>query len=126
MTYQDDLQRNARIESQEEQRRIAAANQNSAVARVVHIVYFLFSVLELLLAIRILLHAIGANPSNIFANLVYQLTQPFANVFLSLFQNPQLSQTAVLEITTMIAILAYAFLGWLTGQIVWLIFSRPR
>lgn len=126
MTYQDDLQQNARISAQEEQRRVAAANQNSAVARIVNICYFVFSALDLLLGIRILLHALGANPANIFANIIYQLSQPFANVFLSLFPNPQLGQNGVLELTTIVAIFAYAFLGWLIAKIIWLAFSRPR
>ena len=126
MTYQDDLHRNVKLSVQEHQRQIAAANQNSAVARVVHISYFLFSALEFLLGIRIVLRAVGANPNNLFASVIYQLSQPFANVFLSLFQNPHLGPGGLLEVTTIIGIFVYAIFGWVVAEIIWLAFSRPR
>ena len=126
MTYQDDVRQNAKLSVQEQERQIAAANQNSAVARVVRISYFLFSALELILGVRVLLHALAANPNNLFANLIYQVSQPFVNVFASLLKNPQLGPGAVLEVTTIIAIFAYAVLAWLVAQVIWLAFSRPR
>ncbi|MBZ0307558.1 MAG: hypothetical protein K8I82_15940, partial [Anaerolineae bacterium] len=55
----------------EKKRDIAAANQNSAIARIVHIVYFLFGALELMLAIRVILYLVGANAGNSFASFIY-------------------------------------------------------
>ena len=117
MSYQDNL---------EQQRQVNTANWNSAVARVVRISTFLFSALGLLLGLRVLLHAFGANPDNTFVSIIYQITQPFANVFLSLLQNPQLKPGAVLELTTIIAMFVYGMIGWLVAQGIWLVFSRPR
>jgi len=126
MTYQDDLQQNAKLTVQEQQRQVAAANQNSTIARVVRISYFLFGALELLLALRLLLHGIGANPNNAFANFVYVLSGPFVGIFQTLFKNPSLGPNAVLEVTTIVAIVAYAILSWIVARAIWLVFSRPR
>ncbi len=126
MTYENDVKRNVQINNREQQRRFTAANWNSAVARVVRIVGFLFMALELLLVARVILRVLGANPENVFANLIYQFSQPFVNVFVTLFHNPQVGPGAVLELTTLIAMFAYAVLGWIIGRVIWLLLSRPR
>jgi hypothetical protein len=110
----------------EKQRRIEAANQNSSVARIVNIVYYLFGILELLLVVRVILHLVGANASNGFANFIDVLSAPFVALFASLLQNPTLGGTAVLEITTIIAMLVWAIVAWLVGRLIWLVLSRPR
>jgi YggT family protein len=120
------LQQNQELHLQENERSVAAANQNSSVARIVNIVYYLFGALELLLGIRVILHLLGANAENGFANFIYGLTSPFVAIFASLLQNPVLSPTATIEITTLIAMIVYAVLAWLIGRLVWLVLSRPR
>ena len=65
----------------EKKRGIAAANQNSAIARIINIVYFLFGALELLLAVRVILHLVGANVGNGFANFIDVLSSPFVALF---------------------------------------------
>jgi hypothetical protein len=110
----------------EKKRGIAVANQNSAIARIINIVYFLFGALELLLAVRVILHLVGANPGNGFANFINVLSAPFVALFASLLQNPALNETAVLEVTTIIAMLVWAIVGWLVGRLIWLVLSRPR
>lgn len=120
------LQHNQELNLREQERAMAAANQNSALARIVNIIYLLFGALQLLLVVRVVLHLIGANAGNGFASLVYGLSAPFVAVFANLVQNPVLSTTAVLEITTIIAIIVYAILAWLVGRAVWLALSRPR
>ena len=101
----------------EKKRGIAAANQNSAIARIINIVYFLFGALELLLAVRVILHLVGANVGNGFANFIDVLSSPFVALFASLLQNPALTETAVLEVTTIIAMLVWAIVAWLLGRL---------
>ena len=120
------VERHQDINLDEKNRGIATANQNSAVGRIVNIVYFMFGALELLLAIRVILQLIGANAGNGFANFVYGLSSPFVALFASLVQNPVLTATSVLEITTIIAMLVWALVAWLTGRLIWLVLSRPR
>ena len=120
------VERHQDINLDEKNRGIATANQNSAVARIVNIVYFMFGALELLLAIRVILQLIGVNAENGFASFVYGLSSPFVALFASLMQNPTLGGTSVLEITTIIAMLVWAIVAWLTGRLLWLVLSRPR
>ena len=110
----------------EKKRSIAAANQNSAIGRIVNIVYFLFGALELLLAVRVIFQLIGVNAANGFASFIYGLSAPFVALFASLLQNPTLGTTAVLEVTTLIAMVVYAILAWLVGRLIWLTLSRSR
>ena len=120
------IEHNQAINLNEKKQGIATAKQNSAVARIIHIVYFLFGALELLLAIRIILYLIGANPDNGFASFIDSLSNPFVKLFASLLENPTVGATGVLEITTIIALFAYAILAWLVAQLLWLTLSRSR
>ena len=123
---ESNLQHNQALNLHEHERGIAAANQNASTARIVSIVYFLFGALELLLAVRVILHLIGANAGNGFASFINGLSAPFVALFASLVQNPALSGTSVLEVTTLIAMIVYGILAWLVGRVVWLALSRPR
>lgn len=125
-TVDRNVERHQDLNLHEKKRGIAAANQNSTTARIVNVVYFLFGILGLVLAMRVILHLIGANADNGFANIIYGLSAPFVALFASLLQNPALSTTSVLEVTTLIAMLVYAIVAWLTGRLIWLVLSRPR
>ncbi len=120
------IERNQALNLHEKTQGITRANQNSSVARIVNIEYFLFGALELLLAIRIVLHLVGANPDNGFANFVNGLSAPFVALFANLLQNPVLTSNSVLEITTIFAMVVYAIAAWLVGRVIWLVLSRPR
>lgn len=110
----------------EKKRGVAAANQNSTIARIVNIVYFLFGALELLLGVRVVLHLLGVNAENAFASFIYTLSEPFVALFANLLQNPILSGDSVLEVTTLIAMLVWAIVAWLVARFIWLVMSRPR
>jgi YggT family protein len=110
----------------EQKRFTAAANQNSTTGRLVNNIYFLFSIIEALLAMRLILHLLAANLENSFATVINGLSFPFVAVFARLLQNPALSAASVLEITTLIAMLVYAILAWFIGCMVWLTQRRAR
>lgn len=110
----------------EKKRRISVANQNSSIARIINISYFLFGALELLLIMRFVLYVVGANMTNGFADFINKLSQPFVVLFANLFQNPSLGGASVLELTTLIAMLVWAIVAWLVGRILWLSLSRAR
>ncbi len=110
----------------EKRQGIVTANQNSSVARIVNISYFLFGALELLLLTRVVLHLIGANPTNGFANFIDMLSAPFVALFATLLQNPSLGGTSVLEITTLIAMFVWGIVAWFVGRLIWLTMSRAR
>ena len=114
------------VNLQEKVQGIKAANQNSSVRRIVNIIYFLFGVVELLLVIRVILHLVGVNADNGFANFIYGASATFVSLFASLLQNPTLGGSSVLEVTTIIAIIVYMIAAWLIGRLIWLVLSRPR
>jgi hypothetical protein len=94
-----------------------------SVYKIVQFVWLLFGGLEGLIAIRMVLRLIGANPNSWFTALVYQLTDLFLWPFQSITLNPSF-QNFVLEITSLIALLVYALLGWAIVRLIWVIFYR--
>jgi hypothetical protein len=90
-----------------------------------YVIWLLLAMLESLLALRIGLKLIGANEANPFAMLVYSLSDIFVFPFVGLIGTPA-SGGMVLEISTLIAMLAYALVFWAVERIVWVIFYRPR
>jgi hypothetical protein len=63
-------EQNQRLNLAENKRAVDAANQNSSIARVVNVVYYLFGIVEVVLMIRILLHLVADNSGNAFANIM--------------------------------------------------------
>ena len=123
---ENNVQHNEVLHLKEQQRVIAVANQNSVATRIVHIIYFMFGLLEALLALRVVLHLLGANAENGFANFIFALSMPFLASYTNLLQNPMLGTTSTLEVTTIIAMIVFAILAWLVGRLAWLMLSRQR
>lgn len=91
--------------------------------RAVQLVYLIFGVIDGLLAIRIILKLLGANPTAGFSNWVYNVTA----FFLAPFKNilPTIGDTqSQLEMSAVLAILVYALLGWAIGRFVAIVFYR--
>lgn len=101
-----------------------AAQRHLSVSKVTNFIWLLFGILEGLIGLRIFLKLIAANPNNPFANLVYQFTSLFLWPFQGLTTNPS-AGGIVLELTSLIAMLVYALLGWAIVRLIWLIFYRP-
>ncbi|HET7010310.1 MAG TPA: YggT family protein [Anaerolineales bacterium] len=89
------------------------------------LVWLLFGILEALLALRIGLKLIGANPDSPIAAFVYGFTSLFLAPFEGLVGTPQ-TGGMVLEITSVIAMLVYALIAWALERLIWVIFYRPR
>ena len=73
---------------------------------------FCFSVLEVVLALRLLFRLLGANTQNNFITLLYGLSHVFVGPFNGIFNDQALGNRSVLEVSTLIAILLYALIGW--------------
>jgi YggT family protein len=99
--------------------------RQSRAAWLENLVYFVFGGISLLIAARVLLKAIGANPENGFTNLIYQLSRPFVAPFLTMVEPIQLGTTAVFEIASIVAIIVYLILAWLLAKLLTLLFNRP-
>lgn len=84
-----------------------------------------FGVLEVLLALRIGLMLVGANPGSPVVALIYGITSLFLFPFTGLIGSPTIGGF-VLELSSLFAMLIYALIAWVIERTVWLIFYRPR
>jgi hypothetical protein len=75
------------------------------------VVWYLFNALEVLLAFRFVLKALGANPAAGFTSFVYSVTYPFAEPFLNVFSVTR-AAGATIEWTTLLAMAVYWLLAW--------------
>ncbi len=96
----------------------------ATLQRVSALIGFLFSVLEGLIGLRVLLKLMEANPKNAFASSIYNFTALFLAPFSGLTSNPSVDGI-VLEMTSLIALIVYALLAWGIIRLVWLIFYTP-
>ncbi len=88
-------------------------------------ILLLFSVLEALIALRILLKLIGANPESLLVASIYGVTSLFLFPFTGLVQS-QTVGSLVLEISSMFALVVYALIAALVEKIITLASSLPR
>jgi hypothetical protein len=76
------------------------------------IIWFVTDVILVLLAFRFVLALLGANPSNGFANFIYDASHPFVAPFFSLFSYNQQFGVSRFEVYTLVAMLVYLVIGW--------------
>ncbi|MGD0574008.1 MAG: YggT family protein [Anaerolineales bacterium] len=88
------------------------------------LVWLLFGILEALIALRVVLMLIGANPASPIAVIVYGFTGFFLYPFTGLM-GTLTAGSSVLEISTLIAMVVYALIGWALERLIWVIFYRP-
>jgi hypothetical protein len=89
------------------------------------LIWLFLGILEVLIALRIGLKLIGANPDSPIVALIYGFTY----LFLFPFQGMTVTPSAggmVLELSSFFAMVIYALIAWAVERIVWLVFYRPR
>ena len=89
------------------------------------LVWLLFGILETLIALRIVLKLIAANPASPIAALIYTFTDLFLFPFAGLTATPAVGGM-VLEISSFFAMVIYALIAWAIERTIWVIFYRPR
>lgn len=93
--------------------------------KLTQLVWLLLGILEALIALRIGLKLMGANPASPIVDLIYSFTAIFLFPFRGLTSSPE-AGNMVLEIYAFFAMLVYALLGWAIERTIWLILYRPR
>ncbi len=83
----------------------------SPSARAAQVVYVVFGILEALIAFRVVLKLLAANPDAGFSSLIYNITLPFVAPFQDVFPTP-VSHNSVFEFSSVLAMLVYALVGW--------------
>lgn len=100
-------------------RRRAVRDPNYTLARIARVIYFIFAVIESLIAIRAVLRLLGANRRNAFASFIFDATGPFVAPFRGLFDEPAIGNQ-VLEWSSLVAILVYALLAYTLIRLLYL------
>ncbi len=93
--------------------------------KVIQFIWLLLGILEVLIALRIGLQLIGANPVNPIVAFIYGFTFLFLFPFAGMIASPT-SGSIVLELSSVFAMLVYALIAWVVQRTVWLLFYRPR
>jgi len=79
--------------------------------RGIQVIWYLFTLLEILLLFRLGLKFAGANSGAGFTGFIYGVTWPFAQPFISVFQTTY-AGNRVFEWTTLLAIVVYYLIAW--------------
>jgi uncharacterized protein YggT (Ycf19 family) len=80
-------------------------------------------VIQILLGFRLLLLFLGAGTESIFVRLIYQLSEPLVAPFEGALPATALGGQAVIDLTTILAIIIYALAGWLISEIIYSIYE---
>lgn len=105
---------------------VKRTNQGNLKAR--KIVYYILGVLEVLFAFRLVFKLLGANPQSPFVSFIYSVSQAFLSPFSGIFRSAVtkgIEAQAVLEPTTIIAMIVYAVVAWGIVKLIEII-SKPN
>jgi hypothetical protein len=89
------------------------------------LIWLLLGILEAMIALRIGLMLIGANPNSPIVALIYGFTYLFLFPFAGMTVTPS-AGGMVLEISSFFAMVIYALIAWAVERTVWVLFYRPR
>ncbi|OGM73420.1 hypothetical protein A2422_03845 [Candidatus Woesebacteria bacterium RIFOXYC1_FULL_31_51] len=92
-------------------------------------VYFLFGILEILLAFRLILKLMGASLGSTFVGLIYGITRIFILPFEGIFRRgftQGIETTSVIEPSTLVAIIVYAVLAWGVVKLIRILSGKPQ
>ncbi|MCK9415199.1 MAG: YggT family protein [Candidatus Dojkabacteria bacterium] len=93
-----------------------------------YIIYFIFGLLNILLAFRFILKLTGASTSSIFVNFIYDLSRVLILPFEGIFNRGTaqiMESTSIFEPATIVAIIVYAVLAWGIVKLI-KIFSKEK
>lgn len=89
-----------------------AYNTKKAIFRTYQVLWYILGVIEVLLAFRLLLKLLGADPAlSGFTNFIFSLSNPFAEPFLGIV-GLTYSGNSVFEWSTLIAMIFYWIVVW--------------
>lgn len=119
------IQREPRLRAQRQVVEDPSAPGRILVGRISALIWLLFGILEALIALRVVLKLIAANPGTGFAQSLYNFTDVFLAPFAGLVASPVLGN-GVLEIYSIIAMVVYLLLAWVIIRLFQLIFTPAR
>jgi uncharacterized protein YggT (Ycf19 family) len=90
-----------------------ASSSPGPLATVRRVVALLFGILIVVIALRFLLLALGANAGNPLVDFIYSVSEPFVDVFRGVFSFEHMSPVgrSVIDVAALVAIVGYALLA---------------
>ena len=76
------------------------------------VVWYITGVILALLGLRLVLQLLGANEGNGFVDFIYSLSGVFAQPFFGMFSYEPSYGVSFFEISTLVAMIIYALVGW--------------
>jgi hypothetical protein len=99
--------------------------RRQTACKLVQSIYLLFGFIDALIAIRVVLRLLAANPSATFAQWIYGATDWLGAPFVGLFSAVGVGG-GVLELNALVALAVYALLAWSLARITWLVIGETR
>jgi hypothetical protein len=93
--------------------------------KITQLIWLFLGILEALIALRIGLKLIAANPDSAIVSLIYGFTHLFLFPFEGMTATPA-AGGMVLELSSFFAMLIYALIAWAVERVIWLLLYRPR
>jgi YggT family protein len=93
---------------------------NMVVSRIINLIVGL---IEFALAIRIVLELLGASTSSQFVAWLYSITASLMGPFVGAFPGIYLGYSSFIDVNAILAMIAYAIIGWLVIRILSFVFS---
>lgn len=93
--------------------------------KITQLIWLALGILEGLIALRIGLKLIGANPDSPIVSLIYGFTYIFLFPFEGMTATPA-AGSMVLELSSLFAMVIYALIAWAVERVIWLLLYRPR
>ncbi len=87
---------------------------------------FIMAIVEILLVFRFILKLLAANPNAGFVAWIYETTRPLLQPFILAFPTPSVRGGFTLEFTTLFAIFAYAFIGYILQELLEVISGKGK
>ncbi len=84
--------------------------KKKVIFRAYQVIWYILGFVEVLLAFRILLKLLAANPGSTFVNLIYAVSEPLAAPFYRIFRVTH-AQGSALEWPTIVGIIVYAIVA---------------
>jgi YggT family protein len=111
----------------EQRRRVmehSASGRTVFISRLNQFIWFLTAIVLALLGFRFMLILANANPTNGFANVIYNVTAWLVYPFQTLFANPTMGNGSVIEMTTLLAMVVYAMGATLLTALIRILFAE--
>lgn len=97
-------------------------NKKKTIFRFYQVIWYVLVVIEVLIALRVILKIIGANPASGFVNLVYSITDMLVLPFQGIVRTT-VSGNSIVEWSSVIAAIIYLLIAW--GLVYLLQFIKP-